>query len=488
MDSKTIKYSDEKTYTFEFVRSENGETWFVGRQVVIALTDMTNNINRVLEKSNFSNRKCLKDLIKSSRPFTTMINLKGVEECIKYSKTSNAKAEWVWKQISMIFNNEIIDNEIEDPNWLTIKKNVDNQTVNFVMFLGDPKQIWMLAKPIADYLQFYETNYLRSLISVENIKPLFALNCSKKSNSLMESQSLFINEKGLYELITKSIKPKAKQLQAWVNNEILPRLRKSGCFEELSPLNDVFSDNRLVAKRQRFEPEIVIPDNLDDSEIGILLNELRNKIKEKDNMLAIFKENENELIQKFNEKEDEHKTLIVKCNEKEDELNQLTVYFDQQMIEKNHFIAKYNEEISRYNEIQAKFGKFLDSYAINVPANEDLRHIFAVYCLSKQTWTNIVEFHYYAIRIQLINYPTACSRFIDDEHNYAPHINYIQDLIWFERENPNAINKFNVIKTHARQLCNHTFRLRGNNMFTTINPEEMVEIIKNICKTDNYKI
>ena len=110
----------------------------------------------------------------------------------------------------------------------------------FVLFLGDPDQVWILAKPIADYLEFYETKYLRLIVTVQNIKNI---NGSCVGNFLptrlpFETQSLFINEQGLYELITKSNKPKARDFQYWIHNEVLPKLRKSGNFEQFGPLND----------------------------------------------------------------------------------------------------------------------------------------------------------------------------------------------------------------------------------------------------------
>ena len=39
-----------------------------------------------------------------------------------------------------------------------------------------------------------------------------------------------VNESGLYALIFGSKLPKAKQFKRWVTNEVLPAIRKQGCY------------------------------------------------------------------------------------------------------------------------------------------------------------------------------------------------------------------------------------------------------------------
>lgn len=50
----------------------------------------------------------------------------------------------------------------------------------------------------------------------------------------------FINEPNLYRLIIKSRKPEAERFEAWVFEEVLPQIRKTGCYsqnvEEIRPL------------------------------------------------------------------------------------------------------------------------------------------------------------------------------------------------------------------------------------------------------------
>ncbi len=39
-----------------------------------------------------------------------------------------------------------------------------------------------------------------------------------------------INEPGLYHLISKSTKPEAKKFARWIRHEVLPSIRKKGCY------------------------------------------------------------------------------------------------------------------------------------------------------------------------------------------------------------------------------------------------------------------
>ena len=44
-----------------------------------------------------------------------------------------------------------------------------------------------------------------------------------------------VNESGLYDLIFQSRKPEAKVFRKWVTGEVLPTIRKTGCYEMARP-------------------------------------------------------------------------------------------------------------------------------------------------------------------------------------------------------------------------------------------------------------
>lgn len=56
-----------------------------------------------------------------------------------------------------------------------------------------------------------------------------------------------VNESGLYALIFGSKLPKAKQFKRWVTNEVLPAIRKQGCYSAQE------QDNALISNEQQYE-------------------------------------------------------------------------------------------------------------------------------------------------------------------------------------------------------------------------------------------
>lgn len=56
-----------------------------------------------------------------------------------------------------------------------------------------------------------------------------------------------VNESGLYALIFGSKLPKAKQFKRWVTNEVLPAIRKQGCYSAQE------EDNSLITNEQQYE-------------------------------------------------------------------------------------------------------------------------------------------------------------------------------------------------------------------------------------------
>ncbi|WP_370857908.1 BRO family protein [Parasutterella sp.] len=56
-----------------------------------------------------------------------------------------------------------------------------------------------------------------------------------------------VNESGLYALIFGSKLPKAKQFKRWVTNEVLPAIRKQGCYSAQE------EDNTIISNEQQYE-------------------------------------------------------------------------------------------------------------------------------------------------------------------------------------------------------------------------------------------
>ena len=96
------------------------------------------------------------------------------------------------------------------------------------------KTIWMMGKDIAEILEYKDTkdaikehvsdmnkvNYKNLLFRGGNSPPLKGI----------QKNTVFINLNGFFELISNSKKKEAKQLQFWVNNEVLPSLYNNGSY------------------------------------------------------------------------------------------------------------------------------------------------------------------------------------------------------------------------------------------------------------------
>ena len=87
-------------------------------------------------------------------------------------------------------------------------------------------EIWFVAKDVCDILEYknvtqtlddYLDNDERSIVSIGQVRQNRNMN--------------IINEPGLYKLIFGSSKPQAKAFTRWVTHEVLPQIRKTGCFE-----------------------------------------------------------------------------------------------------------------------------------------------------------------------------------------------------------------------------------------------------------------
>lgn len=78
-----------------------------------------------------------------------------------------------------------------------------------------------------------------------------------------EQEMTIINESGLYSVILRSDKPQAKPFRKWVTAEVLPSIRKNGCYskQEISPMLQYLiqmeqKQNALEAKQKELEQKL----------------------------------------------------------------------------------------------------------------------------------------------------------------------------------------------------------------------------------------
>lgn len=103
---------------------------------------------------------------------------------------------------------------------------------------GEP---WFVAKDVCDILEL--TNPAVALQSLDDDEK------TSLSNSYVWSEPgrrpLIISEPGLYRLVMRSRKPEAKEFQRWVTHEVLPSIRRTGCY---IPTTDADDDMTILAK------------------------------------------------------------------------------------------------------------------------------------------------------------------------------------------------------------------------------------------------
>lgn len=104
-------------------------------------------------------------------------------------------------------------------------------TFNFknspVRTITDPNsEIWFCGTDVCDILGY--TNSRKALQDHCKVSGVTKRYISYPSG---RKEAIFINEPNLYRLIIKSRKPEAEPFEAWVFEEVLPQIRKTGKYE-----------------------------------------------------------------------------------------------------------------------------------------------------------------------------------------------------------------------------------------------------------------
>lgn len=109
--------------------------------------------------------------------------------------------------------------------------------------LGDLLNPLFIAKQVCDLLGFGNSRQALETHcdpeDVTKVEMLDRLNRKQLVNC--------VNESGLYALIFGSKLPKAKQFKRWVTNEVLPAIRKQGCYSAQE------QDSTLISNEQQYE-------------------------------------------------------------------------------------------------------------------------------------------------------------------------------------------------------------------------------------------
>lgn len=109
--------------------------------------------------------------------------------------------------------------------------------------LGDILNPLFIAKQICDVLGF--ANHKDAIKNHVDPDDIFKLEMNDRLNRKQTVNC--VNESGLYALIFGSKLPKAKQFKRWVTNEVLPAIRKQGCYSAQE------QDNTIISNEQQYE-------------------------------------------------------------------------------------------------------------------------------------------------------------------------------------------------------------------------------------------
>jgi Prophage antirepressor len=127
-------------------------------------------------------------------------------------------------------------------------------------------EVWFVGKDVAEALGYINTkDALSTHIEVEDKEII-----QRSENATLEIPNrgmTVINESGLYSLVLGSKLPNAKKFKRWVTSEVLPSIRKTGTYSNLSPeLQAIFAhDKKIQNIVEHMEENVNRIENLEDS-------------------------------------------------------------------------------------------------------------------------------------------------------------------------------------------------------------------------------
>lgn len=347
-----INFVDDKVVEV-YTIVKDGVEWMVANPFAEAL-NYTRANKAIFEKVSVENQKSYEELqshqigaiTSSLHPRTKFINRAGVFELINASEMPAAKRFKVWNsnqllptlcqdgEYSMVTDapTDIVQgmnavhaaanngaNAFEDISHMNAGQAVakikvaDNKVVEvFTVICNGIK--WMAANPFAEALGYTKPNKaIAEKLSIVNVKTFQELQSNRIGTiaSSIHPKTKFINQAGVFELITASEMPAAKQFKAWNSNDLLPTLCQEGNY---SMTKNAPSD---IAKKMN-AVHVVTNDGKEAQWIKDLDN-LKTTVMEKDckiDNLTVALQNSNEKLAVANTNLAEaNKALVMFANE-----------------------------------------------------------------------------------------------------------------------------------------------------------------------------
>lgn len=117
----------------------------------------------------------------------------------------------------------------------------ENQPFRFLEMQGET---WWVLKDICQFLEIENHKDVPKRLEEDEVGR-FEITHPQSPNKKIEM--ICVNESGLYSVILRSDKPKAKEFRRWVTHEVLPEIHKTGKYSSIKA-EKILNDSRLTAQ------------------------------------------------------------------------------------------------------------------------------------------------------------------------------------------------------------------------------------------------
>lgn len=166
---------------------------------------------------------------------------------------------------------------------LKIFENPEFGKVRVVKQDGEP---WFVLKDVCEALEMNNSRMVAERLDADEkgVSQIYTLGGNQEMN--------IVNESGLYSVILRSDKPKAKDFRRWVTHDVLPSIRKHGAYMTAETLEKVLFDPDLIiqlatnlkaerekvaqleAKAEEDRPKVLFAQAVESSDNSILVGDL----------------------------------------------------------------------------------------------------------------------------------------------------------------------------------------------------------------------
>ena len=108
-------------------------------------------------------------------------------------------------------------------------------------------EVWFVGKDVCDILKYQNgsRDINRHVDEEDRIKEMIA---QYQNGTLVKTQTILINESGLFSLALSSKLPKAKEFKRWITIEVIPSIRKHGGYLTPAKIEEVLSNPDTIIK------------------------------------------------------------------------------------------------------------------------------------------------------------------------------------------------------------------------------------------------